>query len=247
MSPAAWPENPPGQGPGPSGTAELLCALSYGSGLAVAERMEHGTNTAFAGIQLGRALGLGAEDLEAVFYGALIKDVGCGPCGAVLAPFFAARSWLPGSISSWLTCTARAAWGPGPGASCGWIPPCRRGWPGWPPSPHSAGRWRMRRWRPTARSPPTSPPASGSAITCKTPCTTSTSGTTAAARPFIRRADAIPRPAQVLHLALAADIARSLSGAGEAAAMVRQRAGSYFEPDVAEAYLDLAGGLVAAW
>jgi hypothetical protein len=67
MSPAAWPGNPPGQGPGPSGTAELLCALSYGSGLAVAERMEHGTNTAFVGIQLGRALGLGAGDLEAVF------------------------------------------------------------------------------------------------------------------------------------------------------------------------------------
>jgi hypothetical protein len=60
---------------------------------------------------------------------------------------------------------------------------------------------------------------------------------------FSRRADAIPRPAQVLHLALAADIARSLSGAGEAAAMVRQRAGSYFQPDVAEAYLDLAGAL----
>ena len=40
MSPAAWPGNPPGQGSGPSGTAELLCALSYGSGLAVAERME---------------------------------------------------------------------------------------------------------------------------------------------------------------------------------------------------------------
>ncbi len=38
-----------GQRSGPSGTAELLCALSYGSGLAVAERMAHGTNTAFAG------------------------------------------------------------------------------------------------------------------------------------------------------------------------------------------------------
>ena len=40
------------------------CALSFGSGLAAAEQMEHGTNTAFVGVQLGRALGVGAEDLE---------------------------------------------------------------------------------------------------------------------------------------------------------------------------------------
>jgi hypothetical protein len=50
--------------------------------------MEHGTNTAFVGIQLGRALGLGAADLEAVFYGALLKGCGLrclwGGAGAVL-------------------------------------------------------------------------------------------------------------------------------------------------------------------
>ena len=32
---------------------------------------------------LGRARGAGAGDLEAVFYGALVKDAGCGACGAV--------------------------------------------------------------------------------------------------------------------------------------------------------------------
>ena len=53
----------------------------------------------------------------------------------------------------------------------------------------------------------------------------------------------IPRPAQILHLALAADLVRGLSGAEEAAAMVRRRTGTYFDPDVAGAYLDLAGGL----
>jgi HD-GYP domain-containing protein (c-di-GMP phosphodiesterase class II)/DNA-binding CsgD family transcriptional regulator len=60
---------------------------------------------------------------------------------------------------------------------------------------------------------------------------------------FHRRAEAIPRPAQILHLALAADLVRGLTGAGNAAAMVRQRTGSYFDPEVAEAYLDLADGL----
>ena len=89
MSGAAAAVPPPGPRSGTWRTAELLCALSYGSGLAAAERMEHGTNTAFVGIQLGRALGLGRDGLEAVFYGALLKDVGCGACGAVLARFFA--------------------------------------------------------------------------------------------------------------------------------------------------------------
>ena len=60
---------------------------------------------------------------------------------------------------------------------------------------------------------------------------------------FGRRAEAIPRPAQILHLALAADLVRGLSGADAAAAMVSRRTDTYFDPDVAEAYLDLAGGL----
>jgi len=53
----------------------------------------------------------------------------------------------------------------------------------------------------------------------------------------------IPRPAQILHLALAADLVRGLTGTEAAAAMVSQRTGTYFDPDVAGAYLDLAGGL----
>jgi HD-GYP domain-containing protein (c-di-GMP phosphodiesterase class II)/DNA-binding CsgD family transcriptional regulator len=60
---------------------------------------------------------------------------------------------------------------------------------------------------------------------------------------FRRPGEAIPVPAQVLHLALAAELARSLAGADEAVAMVRQRTGTYFRPDVAEAYLDLADGI----
>jgi hypothetical protein len=53
----------PGPRSEPPGTAELLCALSFGSGLAAAERMEHGTNTAFVGVQLGHALGVSAITL----------------------------------------------------------------------------------------------------------------------------------------------------------------------------------------
>ena len=71
MSGAAASVPPPGPDAGTWRTSELLCALSYGAGLAGAERMEHGTNTAFVGTQLARALGLGTDNIEAVFYGAL--------------------------------------------------------------------------------------------------------------------------------------------------------------------------------
>jgi hypothetical protein len=57
--------------------------------------MEDRTNTAFVGVQLGRALGLEAADLEAVLYGALLKDVG----PAVLVPGFLGQElavWLDG-------------------------------------------------------------------------------------------------------------------------------------------------------
>ena len=243
MSPAAGPRDPPGQGPGPSGAAELLCALSYGSGLAVAERMEHGTNTAFVGVQLGRALGLGAGDLEAIFYGALLKDVGCGPCSEVLAPFFAADELAP-RLDLILVDLH---------------------------SPRSMGAWAKGQLRPDPTLPARLARLAAFAAQCGSVAHEAMAAHCEIAADFAaslgfghhvqdavhyqyerhdgrgqafnRRADAIPRPAQVLHVALAADIARSLSGAGEAAAMVRQRAGSYFQPDVAEAYLDLAGAL----
>jgi len=223
--------------------AELLCALSFGSGLAAAERMEHGTNTAFVGIQLGRALGVGAEDLEAVFYGALLKDAGCGACGAVLAPFFAddARTPLLGMNLVDLH------------------------------SPRSMAGWAMSGLRLDPSLPGRLTRLAAFVSRCGSlaheamaaHCEIATDFTVrlgfgphvqdavhdqherydGRSPAFHRRAEAIPRPAQILHLALAADLVRGLTGAEAAAAMVRQRAGSYFDPQVAEAYLDLASDL----
>jgi HD-GYP domain-containing protein (c-di-GMP phosphodiesterase class II)/DNA-binding CsgD family transcriptional regulator len=205
--------------------------------------MEHGTNTAFVGIQLGRALGLGAEDLEAVFYGALLKDVGCGPCSAVLAPFFAAEQLAP-RLDLILVDLH---------------------------SPRSVGSWAKGQLRADPALPARLARLAAFASQCGSVAHEAMAAHCEIAADFAaslgfgqhvqdavhyqyerhdgrgpafsRRADGIPRPAQVLHLALAADIARSLSGAGEAAAMIRRRSGSYFQPDVAEAYLDLAGAL----
>ena len=146
---AADPPGPRSDPPGTAelpGIAELLCALSYGSGLAAAERMEHGTNTAFIGVRLGRALGAGARDLEAVFYGALVKDAGCGACGVVLAPFFADDELIPRldlnlvdlhsprSMAAWALSDLRLD----PSSA-------RPGSPGWLPSPPGAARSCTRR------------------------------------------------------------------------------------------------------
>ena len=243
MSPAAGAGSPPGQGSSPSGTAELLCALSYGSGLALAERMEHGTNTAFAGIQLGRALGLGTQDLEAVYYGALIKDVGCGACGAVLAPFFAEEELAPRLDMSLLDLH----------------------------SPRDMAAWAGSRLRLDPSLPARLARLASFAARCVSVSHEAAAAHCEIAADFAgrlgfgrhvqdavryqyerhdgrgpafhRRAETIPRTAQVLHLALAADVSRGLAGAEEASAMVKQRAGTYFEPAVAQAYLDLASGL----
>lgn len=224
-------------------TAELLCALSYGSGLGAVERMEHGTNTAFVGVQLARALGAGAEDLEAVFYGALLKDVGCGACSAVLAPFFTDDERGPRLDLNLVDLH----------------------------SPRSMASWAMSRLRLDPSLPARLARLAALASQCGSVAHEAIGAHCEIAADFAtglgfgrhvqdavhyqyerhdgrslvfhRDAESIPQPAQILHLALAADLVRGLSGTEAAAAMVRQRAGSYFDPDVAEAYLDLSGAL----
>ncbi len=68
--------------------ASLLCALSFASSLGLSERMEHGLNSAYIGLRLADGLHLPNEEREAIFYGALLKNVGCTACSAGLAAFF---------------------------------------------------------------------------------------------------------------------------------------------------------------
>ena len=225
------------------GIAELMCALSFGSGLAAAERMEHGTNTAFVGVQLGRALGAGAADLEAVFYGALVKDAGCGACGAVLARFFAEDEMIPRLDLNLVDLHS-------PRSMAAWAMSGLRLDPGLPARLARLAAFASR-----------CGPVVHAAMTahCEVAADFAAGlgfghhvqdavhyqyerhdGRSPA---FHRRAETIPRPAQILHLALAAELVRGLSGTEAAAAMVNQRTGTYFDPGVAEAYLDLAGGL----
>ena len=68
--------------------ASLLCALSFATSLGLSERMEHGLNSAYIGLRIADGLNLPNEEREAIFYGALLKNVGGTACGAGLAAFF---------------------------------------------------------------------------------------------------------------------------------------------------------------
>ena len=77
--------------------AALLCALSFATGLGLDERMEHGINSAYIGLQLADVLNLPSDERESVFYGALLKDVGCTSCAAGFAAFFPDDELVPRS------------------------------------------------------------------------------------------------------------------------------------------------------
>lgn len=77
------------------GIAALLCALSFATGIALGERMEHGLKSAYVGLQVAEALRLPPEEQEAVFYGALLKDTGCTACAAGVAAFFPDDQLVP--------------------------------------------------------------------------------------------------------------------------------------------------------
>lgn len=68
--------------------AALLCALSFATGVGFGGHMEHGLGSAYLGLQISDALILTSEDREAIFYGALLKDVACTACSEGIAAFF---------------------------------------------------------------------------------------------------------------------------------------------------------------
>lgn len=67
--------------------AELLCALSFATGLGFGGHVEHGLRSASLGLSIADELHLTSEEREAIFYGALLKDVACTACSAGIAVF----------------------------------------------------------------------------------------------------------------------------------------------------------------
>jgi hypothetical protein len=104
MSPAACAGSSPGPRSELLGAAELLCVFSE-------------TTPAPLGVQVGLVLKLKAADLGAVFFGALLRDVGRG---TALAPFFAGQELARRLDDLWLCgVTERASWPQNPAPSCG--------------------------------------------------------------------------------------------------------------------------------
>lgn len=68
--------------------ASLLCALSFATGLGFGGHIEHGLGSASLGLRIAEAMALPDEEREAIFYGALLKDVACTACSAGIAAFF---------------------------------------------------------------------------------------------------------------------------------------------------------------
>lgn len=67
--------------------AELLCALSFVTGLGSGGHMEHGIRSASLGLHIADELRLASEEREAIFYGALLKDVACSACSVGIVAF----------------------------------------------------------------------------------------------------------------------------------------------------------------
>jgi hypothetical protein len=93
-----------------------------------------------------------------------------------------------------------------------------------------AGRWRTRRWRRTVKIAADFAAGLGFGPHVQETVHYQYERYDGRGRAFHQRAEAISLPAQVLHLAQAADVARGLADADKAAGMIRRRAGSYFGP-----------------
>ncbi len=68
--------------------AEVVSALSFALDLTEGQRPGHTLRTCVLAMRLGRAIGLDAPALEALYYAALLKDAGCSSNAARMAELF---------------------------------------------------------------------------------------------------------------------------------------------------------------
>jgi HD-GYP domain-containing protein (c-di-GMP phosphodiesterase class II) len=68
--------------------SEVLGALSYALDLTEGQRPGHTLRTCVIGMRLGKELGLGTQDLTALYFALLLKDAGCSSNAARMAALF---------------------------------------------------------------------------------------------------------------------------------------------------------------
>lgn len=222
--------------------AELLCALSFATSLGFGGHMEHGLGSASLGLHLADALELPAEEREAVFYGALLKDVACTACSAGLAAFLPDADEKPVMLSDVILMD--------------------------PSKITDMLGWLAKYLRPDAQLPQRLAKLVPFLIQCGPMVKEIMRSHCEVAELFARRlgfpedvqlalrfqwerwdgkgmayglkAQAIPRPARLLHLAQVLDLSYRFGGPEATFAMAREKRGTRFDPAGVDAFLHVA-------
>ena len=223
--------------------AELLCALSLATGVGFGGHMEHGLGSASLGLSLADALNLAAEEREAVFYGALLKDVACTACSAGLAAFVPDADEEPVMLSDVIL-----------------IDPSRIG---------DMVGWLSKYLRPDAHLPQRLAKMLSFLLQCGPLVKEIMRSHCEVAELFARqlgfsenvqltlrfqwerwdgkgmayglKGENIPRAARLLHLAQVLDLTDRFGGADAALMMAREKRGTRFDPECVDTFLQLAG------
>lgn len=219
--------------------ATLLCTLSFATGMGFGEDMEHGLKSAYLGLQLACALRLSPDIQEAVFYGALLKDVGCTACSAGISAFFPDDEQVPRADFMLVD----------------------------PSQLHEMLGWLSRNVPLDARFPSRVTRLFSFIAQCGPVIREAMRGHCEVAELFARRlgfpetvqhtlrfqwerwdgkglayslkASEIPLPARILHLAQVMELTTSVGGTAAARTLAREKQGTRFDPDIVEAFLQL--------
>ena len=219
--------------------AALLCALSFATGVGFGGHIEHGLGSAYLCLQIADTLGLDDEEREAVFYGALLKDVACTACSAGIAAFFPDDEQV--SLSDVIL-----------------MDPSRMG---------DMIGWLSRYFRPDAHFPRRVTKLLSFLVQCGPIVKETMRSHCEIAELFARRlgfpvhvqhtlrfqwerwdgrgmayglkGSAIPRTARILHLAQVLDLAYRFGGPEATDPLVRERRGNRFDPEAVDAFLAL--------
>lgn len=229
------------EGQSPAELARLLCALSFATGLGLGSRIDHGLKTAYIGLQIAERLHLPASEREAAYYGGLLKDVGCTACAAGFAPFFPDDELVPRldfmtvdparvvEVLGWLSRVVPVD-GRLPGrvakllafvAQCG--PVLREALRGHCEVAEQFAR-RLHFPAPVQRS-----------------LRFQWERWDGKGLGYGLRGDEVPLAARILHAAQMLELVHDIGGPEAAQALARQQSGRRFDPEVADAFLALAG------
>ena len=221
--------------------SSILSGLSYALDLTEGQPRGHASRSCLIGMRIGRTLGLSETDQSDLFYALLLKDAGCSSNSARVFQLFggddqAAKqgAWL----RDWRKLREQFAY------VLDYVEPSGRIFERFrrlvvlaakgPASRRMLFEVRCDRGAAIARTLGFSP-ATAQAIRCMD------EHWDGGGYPDGLRRDAIPLLARIIGLAQVAEIFASDQGPTRAASVARQRRGSWFDPQVVDAFLSIAG------